>query len=94
MGNPENYLDDKVKKVSLNLKKVSRDLPTVGVRITKLKKEPPCLWRGRRWRPVCGRWSVTRYETMGFKWRTRSEEELIVMEVITVARLRKGMMLG
>ena len=29
---------------------------------------------------------------MGFKWRTRSEEELIVMEVITVARLRKGMM--
>ena len=30
---------------------------------------------------------------MGFKWRTWSEEELIVMEVITVARLRKGMML-
>ena len=38
MGNPENYLDDKVKKVSLNLKKVSRDLPTVGVRIIKLRK--------------------------------------------------------
>ena len=24
-------------------------------RITKLKKESPCLWRGRRWRPGCGR---------------------------------------
>ena len=30
---------------------------------------------------------------MGFKWRTRPEEELIVKEVITVARSRKGMML-
>ena len=27
-----------MKMVSLNLKKVSRDLPTVGVRITKLRK--------------------------------------------------------
>ena len=31
---------------------------------------------------------------MGFMWRPRSEEELIVMEVITVAMLRKGMMLN
>ena len=31
-------MDDRVKRVSLNLKKVSRDLPTVGVRITKLRK--------------------------------------------------------
>ena len=30
---------------------------------------------------------------MGLKWRRRSEEELIVMEVITVAMLRKGKML-
>ena len=32
----------RVKMVSLKLKKVSRDLPTVGVRIIKLEKEPPC----------------------------------------------------
>jgi len=40
---------------SLKPKKVSRDLPSVRVRIIKLKKEPPCPWRGRRWRPGCGR---------------------------------------
>ena len=55
MGNPEDYLDDRVKMVGLNFKKVSRDLPTVGERIMKLKKEPPCPWRGRRWRLGCGR---------------------------------------
>ena len=30
---------------------------------------------------------------LDLKWRRRPEEELILMEVITVARLRKGMML-
>ena len=42
--------DESVMMVSSNQKKKdSRDLPTVGVRIIKLKREPP--WRGRRWCP-------------------------------------------
>ena len=38
MGNPEDDLDDRVKLVSLNLKKVSCVLPTVGERIMTKKK--------------------------------------------------------
>ena len=38
MGNPEDYLDDRVKMVSLKLKKVFRDLPTVKVRIKKTQE--------------------------------------------------------
>ena len=45
MGNPEDYLDDRVKMVRLNLKKVSLDLPT------QLEKES---WNSRKSHLVLG----------------------------------------
>ena len=84
--------DESVMMVSLNQKKVSRDLPTDGVRIIKIQ-ERATVSLARSMMASRAPGEVIRWATTGLLWRTRSEEELILMEVITVAMLRKGKML-
>ena len=80
-------MDDRVNMVSLKLKKVSRVLPTVGVRIIKLRKSHLVLGEVDDGVQAAGEGEEVGDE--GFKWRTPSEEELSDHW----ARLRKGMML-